>query len=394
MKTRILFLIHTLQVGGAEKALVNLVNNLDRNKFDVTAMTVVDTGAFKQNLAPHIHYKTIIKLPHAQKSANTTQKSGNLLQGKSTIKGLLAKIYQFGWQHLNANKIYRKFITEQYDIEVAFLEGIATKIIAHSTNPNSKKLAWVHVDLLNERKSERFFKNHQEECETYDQFDRIVAVSNTVQNSIIEKLDQNPEKVVTQYNIIDAQEIRQKADAKNISKANFTLCSVGRLSKQKGYDRLLKVVKKLNDDGLKFNLWLIGVGAEEENLQKNLTENHLDNVQLLGYKSNPYPYIKSTDLYVCSSRAEGYSTTVAEALVLGKPVVTTKCSGMHELLGDSEYGIICENNENALYQALKTIIADQKQYQILSRKAAKRQDFFDTQKRTQEYEKFFQGVLS
>lgn len=302
-KIKVLFLIHTLQVGGAERALVNIVNNLDPKKYDITVMTVVDTGAFRQELAKTIHYKTIIKIPHKKNASNSTE-SGNLLQGKKHIKDTLNKLYQSGWRHFDTKKIYKKFIKDRYDVEVAFLEGISTKIIASSTNPNSRKIAWVHVDLLEETKSDNFFKNQTEEKNTYLAFDQIVAVSNTVKAQFEKKFDYDPQKLVVLHNPIDTIQIQDKAAQKTISTDTFTLCSIGRLAPQKGYDRLLRAVKKLNADGLKFNLWIIGVGAEEDNLKKYIASNHLSNVQLLGYKPNPYPYLQAAYLYVCSSRAK------------------------------------------------------------------------------------------
>lgn len=374
-KTRILFLIHTLQVGGAEKALVNLVNNLDPKRFDTTVMTVVDTGAFREKLSNKVHYKTIIKLPFKNKS-NSTQKSGNLLSGTNRIKAAVAKLYQFGWRHANLQKVYKKFITEKYDLEVAFLEGISAKIIANSDNPNSKKIAWIHVDLLEERKSEKFFRSNDEEKHTYQKFNQIIAVSNTVKTQFEKKFQYDTEKVVVHYNLINAEEIT-KLSKENIKKECFTICTVGRLSVQKGFDRLLQVVKRLNQDNINFDLWIIGEGAEEKKLNKYITDNHLENVKLLGYKPNPYPYIKAADLYVCSSRAEGFSTVVSEAIILGIPTISTDCSGAKEILGDSEYGIVCKKNEDDLYSSIKEMISNTKKRQYYAKQATERAKYFN-----------------
>lgn len=382
-KIKVLFLIHTLQVGGAERALVNIVNNLDPKKYDITVMTVVDTGAFRQELAKTIHYKTIIKVPHKKNTSNSTE-SGNLLQGKKHVKDTLNKLYQSGWRHFDTKKIYKKFIKDRYDVEVAFLEGISTKIIASSTNPNSRKIAWVHVDLLEETKSDNFFKNQTEEKNTYLAFDQIVTVSNTVKAQFEKKFDYDPQKLVVLHNPIDTIQIQDKAAQETINTNIFTLCSIGRLAPQKGYDRLLCAVKKLNADGLKFNLWIIGVGAEEDNLKKYIVSNHLNNVQLLGYKPNPYPYLQAADLYVCSSRAEGFSTTVSESIILGTPVVSTDCSGAKEILGDSEYGIICDNSTDGLYNSIKKILQNKKIHQAYIKQTKERVPSFDMDKSLRE----------
>lgn len=392
-KVKILFLIHTLQVGGAERALVNLVNNLDPEKFDITVMTIIDTGAFRNKIPSWVHYKTMIKPPIQKSPSSHNQKSGNLLSGTSKIKNAAASIYQLWWRHADTHKIYKRFITEKYDIEVAFLEGISAKIIASSNNPDSKKLAWIHVDLLNERKSERFFKNLEDERETYSRFDKIITVSKTVKEQFEKKFNFDPTKVIVRYNIFNTNEIKKLANQKTVPKQRFTLCSVGRLSSQKGYDRLLRVVKRLNEDNLQFDLWIIGVGSEQKNLEKYIQENNLSNVTLLGYKANPYPYIKAADLYVCSSRAEGLSNTVVEAVTLGTPTVTVDCSGMHEILGNSQYGIICDNSTSALSNALFNVMQNPEQYQKLAEQVLKRQAFFSIKASLNKIEKTLYEVI-
>jgi len=396
MKKKILFLIHTLQVGGAEKVLVNLVNKLDKEKYDVTVMTVINTGVFRNELQKDVKYKTIfnVKFLNRKSKQKNKEKSGNLFDKTSKVKKLMAKIYQFFWRHINCEKIYKRYIKENYDIEVAFLEGISAKIIANSTNEKSKKISWIHVDLINEKKTEKFFKNKQEEKETYKKFDNIVAVSEHVKDQFIEKFKIPEEKVVVRYNPIDNRDIEKFANEKidDVKKEKFTICTVGRLSKQKGYDRLLEIVKKLNTDKLDFYLWIIGVGAEEEKLKKYIDENKLYNVKLLGYKKNPYKYIKASDLFVCSSRAEGFSTVVSEAIILEKPVVTTLCSGMKELLGnDSEYGIICENDTESLYIAVKEMLTNTEKYNYIKEKVIERKDIFDINKSIKNIEELFEN---
>lgn len=391
MKRKILFLMHTLQVGGAEKVLVNLANNLDKTKYDVTVMTVINTGAFINDLDKDVKYKTIFDFKLFNK--NKQGSSGNLLNKTSKIKSFAANMYRCLWRYINCEKIYKKYIKEDYDVEIAFLEGIPAKIIANSTNRLSKKIAWVHVDLINEKKTEKFFKNREEERKTYAKFDNIVAVSKHVKEQVINKFSIPEEKVVVKYNPIDKEYIEKLSSEKvdDIIKKKFTICTIGRLSKQKGYDRLLEVAKKLNDDKLEFDLWIIGVGAEENKLKEYIKENNLTNVKLLGYKKNPYKYIRESDLFVCSSRAEGFSTVVSEAIILGKPIVTTECSGMRELLGDnSEYGIICENNTEALYDSLSKVLSNNELYLELKNKIAERKYIFDINKTIKNIEEFIE----
>lgn len=389
-RKKILFLIHTLQVGGAEKVLVNLVNKLDKTKYDITVMTVINTGAFREQLSSNVRYDSIIKLnllnkivKLREKSKDNSNKSGNLFSKKSYLKKLLARIYKFFWRHVNLDKLYTKVIKDRYDVEIAFLEGVSAKIISHSSNALSKKIAWIHVDMINETKTEGFFKNTYEERNTYNKFDLIVSVSKVVRRQFIKKFEFNEDKVIVRYNPIDRENIEKlsKEIVKDICKDKFTLCSIGRLSKQKGYDRLIRTVKKLNEDGFEFDLWIIGVGLEEGTIKKYIQENNISNIKLLGYKSNPYKYIKISDLYVCSSRAEGFSTSVAEAMILEKPVIVTKCSGMIELVGkNNEYGLMCENNEEQLYHSIKSVLNNKELYNYYVEKVKNRKEIFDLKK--------------
>lgn len=387
-KKKVLFLIHTLQVGGAEKVLVNLVNNMDSEKFDITVMTVINTGAFREKLNKNIKYRTIFDIKFLNSKKN---KSGNLYSNSSKLKKILGKVYQFFWKHVNCKKIYNKYVKDDYDVEIAFLEGVASKIISNSTNQKSKKIVWLHVDLINERKTEKFFKNIEDETNNYKKFDTVVGVSKYVIEQAIRKYDLDPSKTIVEYNPIDRKEIEKKANEDlDIEKENFTIITVGRLSMQKGYDRLLKIVKKLNEDSLIFDLWIIGVGSEEEKLRKYIENNDLKNVKLLGYQENPYKYINKADMFVCSSRAEGFSTVVSEAVILGKTIVTTECSGMREILGENaEYGIICRNEENDLYEKLKKVLEDKKIFEYYQNKIKERSNFFDMKNNIEKIEKIF-----
>lgn len=252
---KVLFLIHTLGAGGAEKVLINLVNNLDQSKYDITLMTVIDTGIFKQDIAKGIKYKTIFKLPHGN-AKKSGEKSGSLHENYSCIKAIMKKTYTVFWRYANCAKIYKHFVKEKYDYEIAFLEGICAKIIASSNNDKSIKYSWVHVDLLNERKSESFFKNLDEEKKIYGQFNKIVCVSNVVKNSVKQKLGIKEQKLETLYNIIDSKEISNKSlDRIELEKDCLTFVSVGRLSNQKGYDRLIDAATKLKKENAKFKIY-------------------------------------------------------------------------------------------------------------------------------------------
>src|SRR5699024_6359779 len=157
----------------------------------------------------------------------------------------------------------------------------------------------------------------------------------------------------------------------------------------KGYDRLLPIFNDLVSENKELHLYILGEGHLEQKIDKYIKENNLDdNVTMLGYKDNPYKYVKQADLFVCSSYAEGFSTAVTESLLVGTPVITTRVSGMEEMLGsNNEYGLIVDNEEEALYEGLKTILNDKKILDYYKKKAEERASFFDTEKTVKEVEK-------
>jgi glycosyltransferase involved in cell wall biosynthesis len=185
------------------------------------------------------------------------------------------------------------------------------------------------------------------------------------------------------YNPIDSEAIfRQSQEPIDtdfpLLEGNPTLISVGRLVHQKGYERLLLIIKQLTDLGYNLTLNIIGEGTERPILEKKIKDLSLENqVRLLGFHKNPYPYIKASDIFVCSSYAEGFSTVITEALILGKAIVATNCSGIKEQLGEChEYGIVSENNNQSLFSKLKELISDPKLIEEYCRRAKKRGESF------------------
>ncbi|MDU5107878.1 glycosyltransferase [Clostridium sp.] len=382
MKKKVLFLIHALGAGGAEKILVNIANGMDKEKFDVTIMTVVNTGVFRTHIDDTVKYKYIFNLPFKKKNKAKAKEPGNLLSKYDPKVQFIAKLYTIMWKFMPVKLFYKLMIREKYDVEIAFLEGICAKIINGSSNKNSKKISWIHVDMINHKKSEAVFTNLNSERKCYENFDKIICVSKNVRDQFIKKFNYDTNKVEIKYNPVDKNDIikKSKEEVIDLIKPNkFVFCTVGRLVTQKGYDRLLRVHNRLIKEGLDYELWIVGEGNKRPLLEQYIEENNLsDSIKLLGFKENPYKYIKLSDSFVCSSRAEGFSTVASEAVILGKPIVTVNCSGMHELLGENnEYGLVVDNNEDSLYEGMKRILLDKKLYEDYLSKVKERESIFD-----------------
>ena len=364
-KKLILFLIESLSGGGAEKVLSILLQHLDYSKFEVTVCCITDIGKYVDEVKPYVHYTSILPNPSKMK------------RWKKVIYKLRYKLI-YNW--LPLKWVYKCFIPHHADVEIAFIEGFTTKLLAHSTNKKAKKIAWIHIDLEQFHWTQSIYKNIKQEEVAYQQFDQLITVSNTARIGFLKKFKNVSTPIMTLYNPIDSQIIINKSKETFLlppKKKSTRLVSIGRFTKQKAYGRLLNIINQLNKQKYPIELWLLGDGEERNSLELYIKENHLENViTLWGFQDNPYVYLAQCDLFVCSSISEGYSTAVTEALILGIPVITTNCSGMDELLNGGECGIITDNSEDALYKGLKELLDNPTQLQFYKKKAIERgQDF-------------------
>lgn len=366
---KILFFIENLTEGGAEKVLRNLVNNMDQTKFDITVQNVWPCDAGKY-LAAGIKYKS-------------------LYSAKNSVSSMRYRI------EAETGLAYKLHIKDNYDIECAYLEMGATKIMAASTNKKAKKLAWVHCDLQKAMANPKVFAEKTKPY--YAKYDKVICVSESVKNSFAELFgDTVPAEVL--YNTIDDEEIRNKAHLllpDEIDMPPMTVVSLGRLTTPKNYMRLLKAHKRLVDEGVKHNVWILGEGPDRKMLEQFISENGIgDTAKLLGFRENPYPYLREADLLVCSSDYEGFSTFVTESVILGKPIVTTDCNGMREILGDSEYGLITELSDDSLYEGMKKMLSDESLRKQYAEKATIRGKDFSARVLAEKTERFFEDSLN
>lgn len=366
---KILFFIETIDGGGAEKVLRDLVNNMDKQKFDITVQTVWPCDPEKY-LAPGIRYKSMYSV---QNRRNTLRYRAEAAVGLS----------------------YALHIKDDYDIECAYLECGTTKLLSASTNKKAVKLAWVHCDLQKAMEDPAGFA--KQTAGYYARYDKVVCVSKQGKQSFTELYGTDTETAII-YNTVDCGQILQKAEEplKEIETVEHPLVvSVGRLSAPKHFMRLLRAHKTLLDQGVFHNLLIVGEGGDRPRLEQFIQENGLqDSVQLVGFQSNPYPYIKEADLLACSSIYECFSTFITEGLILGKPIVTTDVSGMRELLGDSEYGLITENEDEAFCEGLKKMLTDTALRENYAQKSALRGKDFSTEKLIKDTERFFEECIN
>lgn len=365
---KILFLIHDLGRGGAERVLINLANNLDKNQYDITVMTLFDYGETRDLIQPNIKYKSWCPL---------------MYRGNSHLMKLLSPAV-----------LHKLIIKEHYDIEVSYLEGPCARVISGCQDDSVKLVSWIHTELKSPKAGARSFRSIQEAKYCYGRFHRIVCVSQTVLEKFKEAFPINVPAVVL-YNTNESKYIIESS-AEHVSDTIFSeneikIISAGKLVKNKGFDRLLRIGKELLIKNYPIHIYILGEGPERESLEKYITMNNMTkNVSLLGYQKNPYKYISKCDLYICSSHREGFSTAATEALILGIPVCTVQVSGMREMLGENDdYGVIVPNTEKDLFTGIKVLLDNPEKLKHYKERACIRGKMFCKEETVEAVQKMF-----
>lgn len=334
-KIRILFCIDTLGGGGAEKLLIDILKRFDYEKYAVDLLVLFEEGIYFADIPEEV-----------------------------------------SWFFPGSEKVKNRF----YDIEVAFLEGLAVKYIAERGSV-AVKIAWVHIDLYNFHWTKSFYKSDEHEYEVYQKMNKIIFVTENIKRQFERLFGGIHAELLVIHNFIDQSDLLKKSEGYKVSKRKFTLCSIGRLTPMKGYLLLIQTVHRLVDDGLDFDLWIVGEGEQRMVLEDLIQERSLSNIVFLqGFHKNPIPFLKEADVFVSSSSVEGFSLVIGEALCLGKPVVATKNAGSEEVLDGGKYGMLIEQGDDFLYKALKNVIQSESLRFDLRSKASERSGWFDVSK--------------
>ena len=348
-KKKILIRIGSLRHGGAEKVLTTFLQNLSEEKYEIDLLLNLYSGKYLKEIPDwiKIYYLNHGEMITTNRLQDIPQKSFRVIFQK-TLKMFPELLYRF---ILKGKK---------YDIEFAAIHGMRDEIL-NSPQKSSKKIVWIHNDL---RKTE-FHDYTDAEIRKFFGFDKIMVISEHIQKDFENQAGNEEElkKIVRIYNPLDTEEILTKAE---LGQSQFPFndsvpifVSVGTVFPQKGFDRLLKVHKKLLEEGFDHRILILGDGYDFENVKRLKNELEVDETAImLGFMDNPYPYIKSADFFVLSSRYEGFPTVLYEAITLGKPIVATDVSGVREMLNEGELGLIVENSEEGIYEGMKRMLTE------------------------------------
>ena len=370
-KPRIFIAMHYMEIGGAETALIGLLNALDPNRVEVDLFLHDHRGEMMQfipewvNLLPQIPKYSVLERPIVElvkrgfwgiaaarlwakwlsqkaykRSGSTLENNGGLDKMSKCTTPLLPKINQ----------------SVTYDLAISFLTP--HRIVAEKVKAK-KKIAWIHTDYT------RVWVDAEDELKVWQKYDYVASISSDVTNTFLQVFPSLAPKIVEIENILSPAFVRKRTELEDTDKEfrqtdNISLLSIGRYSEQKNYDNVPDICKHLiNETKLNIKWYIIGYGGDEALIRQKIKEAGMEeHVILLGKRSNPYPYIKACDIYVQPSRYEGKSVTVREAQMLCKPVVVTNYPTAPSQIRSGIDGVIVPMDNEGCAHGLAEVICD------------------------------------
>ena len=382
---KILFVCYGLGIGGIERCLVNLINELDSNLYDIDLLllnpeyNLLDEITNKVTLLDTFKYSmnTENTYNHYKQEKNILKKVNNI--SKYIIFRLINKYGQRPW------KVFNK-VEKKYDIAISYSQnGLTPYYVIDKVNATRKYL-WYHNGDY-----EGKGKKYKLDLEYYSQFNNVVAVSTDCQKKLVQYFSNIQDRIIVMNNIVDTERIINLSNSDEtieINKDSFSILTVGRLTKEKGGELAVNVCKKLVDSGFNIKWYGVGDGNQFGFLKELVNKLELGDVfYLLGNKKNPYVYMNQCDLYVQPSKYEAYCTTTNEARILNKPIITTDVGGMRDQFIDKETALIVNGEVDDIYKAVKSLIEDDKYRQKLILNLKQKNYEFDGY--IKQYEKLF-----
>jgi len=372
-KKKLLFVNESLALAGGEKSLIALLSKLDPNKYEID-LQLFKYGKELDAFIPE-HVNILPPLPYTQFVTKGWFKNIGTLINLSTIGFFISKltysinIRRGAYNHPEKSQIYWKAAAnsltvsnKKYDVAIAYAQGIPTYYVIDKTEAK-RKIAWVNTNVDFPPVNKVFQKSY------YKKYDVIVPVSEITKEHLNNVFPQLRSKYYTIYDMIDYAYILNMASLKtvNFNKKIFNILTVSRLNQyMKGFDITLQVCKILKERGVIFHWYVLGEGSYREKIQEFVAANKLESfITLLGTNSNPYPYYKSADLYVQTSRKEGFGISIAEARLLNLPVVTTRFDTVFMQMVHGKNGLVVDINATAVANAIELLMKNKQLYKSI-----------------------------
>ena len=362
---KILFVIPSMRIGGAEKSLANLLNLIDLNEYDINLLMFKPEGDFLQQIPSGIHIlKTDPSLFYAYKCDK------NVFSCKAGIRSEILRIFSTGvckilYGNCARQKRWTKFykallpkLDSEYDVAIGYLEGDASYYVIDKVNAK-RKILWVHSNFDNIKKNEdaSVYKEYFREA------DKVVSISDKCVKVLQDNYPDMRNKFVFLPNLTSSVVLKNTAKAaidEKFLKDIFNIVSVGRLTEAKGFDMAIDALKILKDHKVPVHWWIIGDGELRKCLEKQAKDNSVEEyLTFLGFKANPYPYMNKADLIVQTSRWEGKSVVLDEAKILGKPILATDYATVKDQVENGKEGIIVEMDAESIAREIEHLVEDE-----------------------------------
>ena len=356
MKKSVLFVVDEKMMGGVSVLLSDILNHINVNKYNIDVLVLHNRGNYLDNLPKSVNiiYGTAF-FNTVDYKIEEVLKSMKLSKIFSKIRLVfLMKTKLIGRRIVRERK---KILKKKYDVEIAFKDGFCALFTAYGDS--IKKYHWLHTDYSMYDCTAKYHSLFQNNLL---KFDKIIAISNSVLERFKEKYSCGNTEVI--YNIIDKEKICKMSCSFEVSfdKNKINLISVGRIHEMKGYDRLVDVLHKLDNNGKLENVVvrIIGDGPDFSLIKNKIIDYSLeDKVILMGKMVNPFPYLKASDVFLMCSKYEPFGLVILEAMTLKVPVLSLSVASINEIM-NSDYGMIYENSFDGLYNGLLSIINNPK----------------------------------
>lgn len=367
-KRHILFIISTLRCGGAEHALVSLLNVIDYSKYDVELLVLCENGMFyKENVPENVRMiepdfsvravmeptienlmKCIVKGRWNLFFIHISRIFLNLLR-KNKIQG---NFWSYYWN--NYGKHIRMLNEKKYDVAIGYLEGTSNYFCIDKVNAD-RKIGWMHTNYIDSGQNKEMDRGY------FKEFDYLVTMSEPASDTLKKAFPEYEQKIHTIHNILDEKQVlewaREPVEGIEQEFDGITLVSVGNILPVKGYDMAAEACAKLVATGKKIRWFIVGRKDKAEEIEKLIEKYQIqDSFILVGMKQNPYSYIQLADIYVQCSRYEGFSTTIREARVLCKPIVATDCQGINDQIKNGINGTLVNMNAESIFNGILELI--------------------------------------
>ncbi len=368
MKKKLLFVITTLVNGGGERSLINLLQLIDYEKYDVDLLLLKEKGAFLCQVPKEVNFVSNADDVHfmysnlAKNILNFRKIKLNLIHIFGTIVSKIkshsdAEKVQYRWEHYYKQVIPR--LEKYYDTAISYLEGEPMLYVVDKVNA-SRKLAWIHTDYS------KLNANKSVDSKYFEQLDQVISISDTCVDVLKNNFPNLSEKFVCLPNLISSKTISFLANQfypkEFLNVDEIKIISVGRLVQIKGFDMAIEATKILKEKNIKFKWYIIGNGELKNTLERMRKNYNLENeIIFLGMRENPYPYLKNADIVVQPSRYEGKSMVLDEAKILGKPIVVTKYDTVFDQIKGGE-GKIVDMNPKSIALGIEEMVQEKEKY--------------------------------